>query len=154
LIHHLGFQQVVDAIGAVLKLWRAEMTAHVAAGLDEGLMSLTLSNLLYMENPYGCKKCQWRITARPRISAQACGIAPEEAEANRATPQRFMGATKAKKEEEEEKQAGNKKVFRSQLTSGGANGMSAVDAFATARQRSIATAVQVFMPARRSDRGI
>ena len=65
-----------------------------------------------------------------------------------------MGATKAKKEEEEEKQAGNKKVFRSQLTSGGANGMSAVDAFATARQRSIATAVQVFMPARRSDRGI
>ena len=58
LIHHLGFQQVVDAIGAVLKVWRAEMTAHVAAGLDEGLLSLTLSNLLYMENPYGYKKCQ------------------------------------------------------------------------------------------------
>ena len=42
-----------------------------AAGLDEGLLSLSLSNLLYMDNPYSYKKCQWRITARPRISAQA-----------------------------------------------------------------------------------
>jgi hypothetical protein len=42
-----------------------------AAGLDEGLLPLTLSNLLYMENPYSYKKCQWRITVRPRISTQA-----------------------------------------------------------------------------------
>jgi hypothetical protein len=28
------------------------------AGLDEGLLSLSLSNLLYMENPYSNKKCQ------------------------------------------------------------------------------------------------
>jgi hypothetical protein len=44
----------------------------IAAGLDEGLLSLSLSNLLYMDNPYSNKKkCQWRITAHPRISAQA-----------------------------------------------------------------------------------
>ena len=29
-----------------------------AAVLDEGLLSLSLSNLLYMENPYSYKKCQ------------------------------------------------------------------------------------------------
>ena len=29
-----------------------------AAGLDEGLLSLSLSNLLYMENPHSHKKCQ------------------------------------------------------------------------------------------------
>ena len=34
-------------------------------------MALSLSNLVYMENPYGYKKCQWRITARPRTSTQA-----------------------------------------------------------------------------------
>jgi hypothetical protein len=28
------------------------------AGLDEGLLPLSLSDLLYMENPYGYKKCQ------------------------------------------------------------------------------------------------
>jgi hypothetical protein len=28
------------------------------AGLDEGLLSLSLSNLLYMESPYSYKKCQ------------------------------------------------------------------------------------------------
>jgi hypothetical protein len=28
------------------------------AALDEGLPSLTLPNLLYMENPYSHKKCQ------------------------------------------------------------------------------------------------
>jgi hypothetical protein len=28
------------------------------AGLDEGLLSLSLHNLLYMENPYSYKKCQ------------------------------------------------------------------------------------------------
>ena len=28
------------------------------AGLDEGLLSLSLSNLLYMENPYSYNKCQ------------------------------------------------------------------------------------------------
>jgi hypothetical protein len=38
------------------------------AGLDEGLLSLSLSNLLYMENPYSYKKFQPRITAHPRIS--------------------------------------------------------------------------------------
>jgi hypothetical protein len=32
--------------------------ARRAAGLDEGLLSLTLSNLLYMENPYSHKKCR------------------------------------------------------------------------------------------------
>jgi hypothetical protein len=29
-----------------------------AAGLDKGLLSLSLSNLLYMENPYSYKKFQ------------------------------------------------------------------------------------------------
>ena len=29
-----------------------------AAGLDEGLLSLPLSDLLYTENPYSYKKCQ------------------------------------------------------------------------------------------------
>jgi CRP-like cAMP-binding protein len=29
-----------------------------AAGLDEGLLSLSLSNLLSMDNPYSYKKCQ------------------------------------------------------------------------------------------------
>jgi hypothetical protein len=28
------------------------------AGLDEGLLPLSPSNLLYMENPYSYKKCQ------------------------------------------------------------------------------------------------
>jgi arylsulfatase A-like enzyme len=28
------------------------------AGLDEGLLQFSLSNLLYMENPYSYKKCQ------------------------------------------------------------------------------------------------
>ena len=28
------------------------------ASLDEGLLSLSLSNLLYMENPYSYQKCQ------------------------------------------------------------------------------------------------
>ena len=42
-----------------------------AARLDEGLLSLPLYNLFYVENPYDYKKCQWRITARPRISTQA-----------------------------------------------------------------------------------
>ena len=28
------------------------------AGLDEGLLSSTLSNLVYRENPYSYKKCQ------------------------------------------------------------------------------------------------
>jgi hypothetical protein len=28
------------------------------AGLDEGLLALPLSNLVYMENPYSYKKCQ------------------------------------------------------------------------------------------------
>jgi hypothetical protein len=32
--------------------------AGVAAGLDEGLLSFSLSNLLYMDNPYSYKKCQ------------------------------------------------------------------------------------------------
>jgi hypothetical protein len=41
-----------------------------AARLDEGLLSFSLSILLYMVNPHSYKKCQWRITARPRISAQ------------------------------------------------------------------------------------
>ena len=35
-----------------------EFVVAVPAGLDEGLLSLSLSNLLYMENPYGYKKCQ------------------------------------------------------------------------------------------------
>ena len=37
-------------------------TAHRAAmskaGLDEGLLQFSLSNLLYMKNPYSYKKCQ------------------------------------------------------------------------------------------------
>jgi hypothetical protein len=45
--------------------------AQQAASLDEGLLSLSLSNLLYMENPYSYKRFHWRITARPRISTQA-----------------------------------------------------------------------------------
>ena len=28
------------------------------AGLDEGLLSLSFSNVLYTENPYSYKKCQ------------------------------------------------------------------------------------------------
>jgi hypothetical protein len=36
-------------------LWTLET---ILAGLDEGLLSLSLSNLLYMENPYSYKKCQ------------------------------------------------------------------------------------------------
>ena len=32
---------------------------------------MSLSDLLYIENPYAYKKCQWRITARSRISTQA-----------------------------------------------------------------------------------
>jgi len=44
------------------------------AGLDEGLPALSRSNLLYMENPYSYKKFQRRMTARPRISAQAFGV--------------------------------------------------------------------------------
>jgi hypothetical protein len=52
------------------------------AGLDEGLLSLPLSNLLYMENPYSFKKYQWRITARPRISTQAAATIADEASAD------------------------------------------------------------------------
>ena len=36
----------------------AAPTLFVRAGLDEGLLSVSLSNLLYMENPYSYKKCQ------------------------------------------------------------------------------------------------
>ena len=35
-----------------------EMREMLAAGLDEGLLSLRLSNLLYVENFYSYKKCQ------------------------------------------------------------------------------------------------
>jgi hypothetical protein len=35
---------------------------------------LSLPNLVCIENPYRCKKCQRRITARPRISTQARGL--------------------------------------------------------------------------------
>jgi hypothetical protein len=31
---------------------------EAAAGLDEGLLPLTLSDLLYMENPYSYQKCR------------------------------------------------------------------------------------------------
>jgi hypothetical protein len=37
--------------------------------LDEGLLSVPLRILVYMGNPHSHKKWQWRITARPRISA-------------------------------------------------------------------------------------
>jgi hypothetical protein len=30
----------------------------IEAGLDEGFLSFSLSNLVYMENPYSYKKCQ------------------------------------------------------------------------------------------------
>jgi hypothetical protein len=46
----------------------AAADAEGLAGLDEGLLSLTPSNLLYMENPYSYKKYRCRMTARPRIS--------------------------------------------------------------------------------------
>jgi hypothetical protein len=48
-----------------------QLAAACEAGLDEGLLPLSPSNLLYMANPHSYKKCQWRITARPRISTQA-----------------------------------------------------------------------------------
>ena len=32
--------------------------ADINASLDEGFLSLSLSNLLYMDNPYSYKKCQ------------------------------------------------------------------------------------------------
>jgi hypothetical protein len=41
------------------------------AGVEQGLRSVPLSNLVHMENTYSCKNFQWRITARPRISTQA-----------------------------------------------------------------------------------
>ena len=31
---------------------------RVAAGFDEGLLPLTLSNLLYMKNPHSYRRCQ------------------------------------------------------------------------------------------------
>jgi hypothetical protein len=34
------------------------VTARGGVGLDEGLPSLNLANLLYTENPYSYKKCQ------------------------------------------------------------------------------------------------
>jgi hypothetical protein len=53
--------------------WRGPTCAalRLGAGLDEGLLQFSLSNLLYMENLYSYKKCRRRITARPRISTQA-----------------------------------------------------------------------------------
>jgi hypothetical protein len=37
---------------------RQEHTVALAAGLDEGLLSLSFSSLLYMDNNHSCKKCQ------------------------------------------------------------------------------------------------
>jgi hypothetical protein len=37
---------------------RVTFSQFLAACLDEGLLSLNLSNLLYMENPYSYKKFQ------------------------------------------------------------------------------------------------
>ena len=37
---------------------RTAAARTAAAGLDEGLRSLSLPNLLYMKNPYSYKKCQ------------------------------------------------------------------------------------------------
>ena len=45
------------AVGPIAALAEAQLAA-AAAGLDEGLLSLSLSNLLYMENPYNYKKFQ------------------------------------------------------------------------------------------------
>ena len=37
---------------------RGDRLGRLMLGLDEGLLSLTLSNLLYMENPYSHTKFQ------------------------------------------------------------------------------------------------
>ena len=44
-------------------------SAFLQERADEGLPPLSLPDLLYIENPYSYKKCQWQITARPRILA-------------------------------------------------------------------------------------
>ena len=54
-----------------MAITQVEEDIFVAAGLDEGLLQFSLSYLLYMVNPYIYKKCQCRITARPRTSTQA-----------------------------------------------------------------------------------
>ena len=51
---------------------------RAVAGGDEGLLQSSLSNLLYKENPYSCKKFQRRIKSRPRISAQAADASSVE----------------------------------------------------------------------------
>jgi hypothetical protein len=45
------------ALGAAVGRVPAEAFRALPAGLDEGLLSLSLSNLVYMENPYSYKKC-------------------------------------------------------------------------------------------------
>ena len=50
--------------------------AQCEVGLDEGLLSLSLSGLLYMANLYS----HWRITARPRVSTQGADFGGSELE--------------------------------------------------------------------------
>jgi hypothetical protein len=49
---------VADAVRTVPQLFPIVRVPFVAAGFDEGLLSLTLSNPLCMENPYKYSKCQ------------------------------------------------------------------------------------------------
>jgi hypothetical protein len=46
------------AAGGVHRISYVEGRGDASAGLDEGLLSLFLSNLLYLESPYSYNKCQ------------------------------------------------------------------------------------------------
>jgi hypothetical protein len=74
----LGAATAAGGAAGTTVVWRlspqtpTEFAPRIAGtGLDEGLLPLSLCNLLYMENPYSYTKFQRRITTPPRVSTQA-----------------------------------------------------------------------------------
>jgi hypothetical protein len=67
---------LVHVLDALVRFSAGGIDAIRAVGSDEGPPPLNPANLLYTENPYRYKKCQWRMTVRPRIPAQVAAAEP------------------------------------------------------------------------------
>jgi hypothetical protein len=115
----------VEAIAAVIERWHAELAAHVAEVVTADV-KVILAPPCILHSCFSTQHIQGGVTMTLTSTPNevvAAGLGGAELDAG--TLDNY-----------------GRKLHRSQLTSGSANGMSPVDTFATAHQRGIAAGVQ------------